>query len=157
MGLYLYLTSGIKENLLTYIENYPHHDFLLLENNQQHILINESNELPIFEQVTPYINIFQFGTKKKYGHAVYQKFSLQQGDEKIFLLQFEALKNQFAKQLGLHGFYLLKEETNLHFAFLSFWDTETDFDSWKKTQLYHQILSPFLNEQTATSSYLIRK
>lgn len=157
MGLYLYLTSGLKENLLAYIDDYPNHDFLLLENSQQHVLVNESNSPSIFKRVTPYINLFQFGTKKKYGHAIYQKFLLKQGDEKIFLLQFEALKSKFSKQLGLHGFYLLKEETNLHFALLSFWDTQSDFDSWQKTQLYHQILLPFLGDYLETSAYLISK
>jgi len=139
-----YITSGTYDFLYKIKAKYPN-EMLLMQNNENAVLLHETEKKSIFSMPQSFKVIESFGSFENAEFAAASYIPLTEEETPLFEYRFKNSHTRLQSQSGFIALRILQPfKKNTH-VILTLWNNEIAFKNWQTSPAYHQF---FDNSET---------
>ncbi|KAA9031688.1 antibiotic biosynthesis monooxygenase family protein [Niallia endozanthoxylica] len=137
----LYITSGTQSFLTKMMEEHQNKELILMQNEDQFILIHQSEEDTFFKEPRKYEVITGFGKFPKKGFAAFHYIPVTDEGRPLFEYHFKNQAVLMQKEPNLTAIRVLRPLASDTYLILTVWEHETSYKNWKPAKSFEEAYS----------------
>lgn len=146
----IYITTGTYDFLRSILQKYEHEMMILMENEENALLLHETEKKSVFKSPQSYEVIDSSGQlDKKSGFFVLNHIPVTDEGRPILEYRFKNRTGDLEKAPGYKAFRLLRPLKSDTYIVLTCWKDEQSFQNWKHSKAFEKAHSNQGNEKAA--------
>lgn len=133
----VYITSGTSDYLQKIVEENQDQTFLMMKDQEeQTLLLHETNSESIFNEAREYEVIDQTGDLAGAGYAVLNNIPVTDEGRPLFEYRFKNRARMVESEPGFAAIRVLRPLNSDTYIILTLWNSEKDFLNWQTSKAY---------------------
>jgi heme oxygenase (mycobilin-producing) len=139
--LNIFITSGTYDFLQLKKEKYPNENMLFMQNNEQALLLHETDGSTLFQTPRSYEVMDSMGMLCQDGFVAMHYFPVTDEGVPVFEHHIKQNIKSLLSHEGFVAYRLLKPKRKDNHLILSIWEKEAQYRDWLKTSSYSQLFN----------------
>ncbi|MGG5253334.1 antibiotic biosynthesis monooxygenase family protein [Neobacillus sp. SM06] len=137
----IYVTTGTLEYLSTIAASNPEEKMVKMANEDDALLLHETNGDPVFKEPRKYLILDSKGTIGETGFAAFIHVPVTDEGRRLFEYQFKNKMASIEAEAGFSAIRVLQPLSSQTYIVITIWDTEQAFQIWKASSSYKASLN----------------